>query len=458
MSARAGAIARGPGPPPRATPEIRHLYVHAPFCARRCRYCDFAVTVDRRPQGGRWLHAIEAELAILARGGEVRLADRIETLYLGGGTPSLLNTGAVAGLGAVVGAQRMAEDGFEWTAEANPESFGDETARAWVRAGVNRISFGVQSFDPGALRWMGRLHSAADAARAIALARAAGIGNLSLDLIFGLPGTVARDWRRDLERALSLNAPHISLYGLTIEEGTPLARLLHEGRIRPVGEERYSDEYLLAAELLAAAGYDHYELSNFARPGFASRHNLACWRGAPYLGLGNGAHSFHGGRRTWNERDWARYATRIEAGGLARSGSERPNSGQRRLEELWLALRTTRGVDPTTLSPAALPRLQSWCARGLATDRDDRIRLTPRGWLLLDSLAVELDAACAHSPSSASPLPLPFAPSGHREIAGVAPDRGRSRARDSAKPLPLAPSGIMIHSTKSCEPVGEGCE
>ncbi len=405
MDGSRGESLRGSGSPPRTTTEIRHLYVHAPFCARRCRYCDFAVTVERRPESARWLRAIEAELALLERGGEVRLADRIETLYLGGGTPSLLDAGAVAGLGGVVGAERMAADGFEWTAEANPESFQSETARAWARAGVNRISFGVQSFDPGALRWMGRLHSAADANAAIARARAAGIDNLSLDLIFGLPNPVARDWRRDLDGALSLAAPHISLYGLTIEEGTPLARLLREGRIRPAGEERYRDEFLLAAERLAAEGYDHYELSNFARPGFASRHNRACWRGAPYLGLGNGAHSFHGGRRHWNERDWARYATRIEAGGLARSGGERPGLGQRRLEKIWLALRTAKGLDPAALPPAALPLLGRWRARGLAMARSDRIHLTPRGWLLLDTLAVELDAACARPASSGSPSP-----------------------------------------------------
>lgn len=388
MTVRAGSHAAS-----LRTGAVRNLYVHAPFCARRCCYCDFAVTVDRRPDSARWLNAIRRELSSVLSGGEAALADELETLYVGGGTPSVLDPECIAALADVAGRERMRGSGFEWTVEANPESFTGQVAHGWASAGVNRISFGVQSFDSGALKWMGRLHSAAEAGEAVARAKSAGVVNLSVDLIFGLPGSVGRDWRDDIERALHLDVPHVSLYGLTVEEATPLARFVREGRVAMAGEARYRDEYLYACEALAAAGYRHYEVSNFARPGFASLHNRACWRGAPYLGLGNGAHSYVGGRRWWNERDWARYARRVEGDGSGRAGSEALTSQQRRLEALWLALRTARGVEENAVGRPAAPLLGTWRNRGLAVDAGDSVRLTPNGWLMLDELTLELDAA-----------------------------------------------------------------
>lgn len=373
--------------------EIGNVYVHAPFCARRCCYCDFAVTVDRRPDSAGWLDAIRTEFEALRTAGEAPLASDIETLYVGGGTPSLLDPCSLGALARLVGARRMRSRGFEWTAEANPESFTEGVAREWAASGVNRISFGVQSFSPQALKWMGRLHTAADAEQAVRRAKTAGVANLSADLIFGLPDTVVRSWKEDLDRALRLEVPHISLYGLTVEDGTPLARLVRQGRASIAGESRYRDEYLFAAEMLSRAGYEHYEVSNFARRGFASRHNRACWRGAPYLGLGNGAHSYFGGRRWWNERDWARYAGRVAESGSGRAGSEELSVEQQRLEAVWLALRTKTGVDPAALAPAASQVLGTWRIRGLAVPSNGRVRLTPEGWLVLDDLTVELDAA-----------------------------------------------------------------
>ena len=402
---------------------IRNVYVHAPFCARRCRYCDFAVEVDRRPDGAAWLAAIRAELDWAEGPAEIPLAPSLETLYVGGGTPSVLDPRLVAQLAAVVGRGRTRAPGFEWTVEANPESFDGRVARRWAEGGVNRVSFGVQSFDRGALRWMGRLHAPADAGKSVRAARAAGVHNLSVDLIFGLPGTVPRDWRADLERALGLEVPHVSLYGLTVEKGTPLARAVGEGRVAPCGDERYRDEYLLAAETLALAGYDHYEVSNFALPGFESRHNAACWRGAPYLGLGNGAHSHHDGRRWWNERAWPAYRDRVARSGSGRAGSERPTPRQARLERLWLALRTAAGLDAAafntgdppasdldaaTLSTAASSVTRRWVAAGLAERENATVRLTPDGWLVLDELTLELDAALERS-ESRTPRALPLA-------------------------------------------------
>jgi len=172
-------------------------------------------------------------------------------------------------LGGLIEPRRLANPALEWTVEANPESFSEQTAAVWAAAGVNRVSFGVQSVDPHALRWMGRLHSASDARLAVERARAAGVANLSVDLIFGLPDRVRRSWKDDVARALDLEVPHISLYGLTVEKGTPLHRDVRRGRARMPAGERYRDEYLHAAETLSRAGYRHYEVSNFALPGFA---------------------------------------------------------------------------------------------------------------------------------------------------------------------------------------------
>ncbi|MDE2677040.1 MAG: radical SAM family heme chaperone HemW [Gemmatimonadota bacterium] len=389
---------KGPG-------EVRNVYVHAPFCARRCCYCDFAVEVNRRPDSAEWLAAIRTELDGVRGSGRVRLSSALESLYVGGGTPSVLDPRNVAGLAAVVGRERTLAPGFEWTVEANPESFTGSVARQWAEGGVNRVSFGVQSFSSAALRWMGRLHSAEDAGEALKSARAAGISNLSVDLIFGLPASISRDWRNDLERVLDLEVPHISLYGLTVEKGTPLARAVGQERITPCGEARYREEYLLAAETLADAGYHHYEVSNFARPGFGSRHNTACWKGAPYLGLGNGAHSYSGGRRWWNERGWAVYRDRVSRSGNGRAGSEVPTAQQTRLETIWLALRTRDGLQAAVPGSAALSVVRRWEARGLAELRNGAVRLTPEGWLVMDALTLELDGALQRHGSEGPPGP-----------------------------------------------------
>ena len=381
---------------------VRNVYVHAPFCARRCFYCDFAVEVNRRPDSADWLAAIKTELDWMQESGRVRLSSVLETLYVGGGTPSVLDPRHVAELAAVVGRERTRAPGVEWTVEANPESFTGSVARRWAEGGVNRVSFGVQSFSSAALRWMGRLHSAEDAGDALKAARAAGISNLSVDLIFGLPASISRDWKGDLERALSLEAPHVSLYGLTVEKGTPLARAVGEERITPCGETRYREEYLLAAETLTRAGYEHYELSNFSLPGFASRHNTACWKGAPYVGLGNGAHSYSDGRRWWNERDWGTYRDRVARSGNGRAGDEVLNPQQARLESIWLALRTRDGLPADSLGPAASAVVHRWEAGGLAEREDGAVRLTPEGWLVMDAVTLELDGALQRSGSEGS--------------------------------------------------------
>src|SRR5690606_18225905 len=228
---------------------------------------------------------------------------QLRTVYVGGGTPSLLGAGAMEALRRRLEPYVRLADDVEWTVEANPESFDEAVARGWREAGVNRLSLGAQTFDEGALRWMGRLHDADGPARAVEAARRAGIENVSLDLIFGLPARLGRDWGADLDRALALEPTHVSLYGLTAEPATPLGRWVGEGRETLADEDAYEAEYMLAADRLAAAGYVHYEVSNFARPGRESRHNSAYWTGAAYLGLGPSAHSYVPPERRWNLRD-----------------------------------------------------------------------------------------------------------------------------------------------------------
>jgi oxygen-independent coproporphyrinogen-3 oxidase len=296
-------------------------------------------------------------------------------------------------LAVVLGRRRLTAPDLEWTAEANPESLTPELASAWRRAGLNRLSIGIQTFNADALRWMGRLHGAEGADQAVDVARAAGFENLSVDLIFGLPGRLGRSWRQDLERVLAMDLPHVSLYGLTVEAGTPLGRAVREGKEEPIDAQQYGDEYLLAAELFVAAGYEHYEVSNFAKPGRRSRHNAAYWDGRPYLGLGNGAHSFADPVRRWNLRDWAAYQKSACAGTLPEDDREAVDDDGRRLERLWLGLRAREGVPFTSLNDRQRSVAKAWSGRGWTRTSETALRLNAEGWLLLDELAVELDGA-----------------------------------------------------------------
>jgi oxygen-independent coproporphyrinogen III oxidase len=371
------------------TPE--HLYIHVPFCVRRCVYCDFAVTATSSAPVDAWLDAVVAELAQWREAHDWSAPLPLRTLYIGGGTPSMLGTGAMSRLRDALAAFASWNDGIEWTAEANPETFPLELARDWMRAGVNRVSLGAQTFHEPALRWMGRLHGAEGPARAVAAAREAGFDNLSIDLIFGLPDSLGRDWARDLGHALELAPEHVSLYGLTAEAGTPLGRRVAEGTQRLADEDGYAAQYRLAAETLRGAGYEHYEVSNFAQPGRESRHNQAYWRHRPYLGIGPGAHSFMPPVRSWNVRDWAEYRARLLSGRSAREGEETLGGSELSLESTWLGLRSTGGLPVAALTSAQQALVTSWESAGLAQRAGDQVQLTTEGWLLLDRLAVELD-------------------------------------------------------------------
>jgi oxygen-independent coproporphyrinogen III oxidase len=393
----------------------RSLYVHVPFCARRCGYCDFAVEANAEPPVDGWLRAISAELALVARERAWSGPLELDTLYVGGGTPSLLGPEAMARLLEGLRPYAKLREGAEWTCEANPESFTLDLARDWRAAGVNRLSLGAQTFDPAALRWMGRLHGPDGPARALEAARGAGFQDVGLDLIFGLPGHLGRDWRADLARAVELAPEHISLYGLTAEAGAPLGRRVAEGREALADEDRYAEEYLLAHERLVAAGYEHYEVSNFARGGRRSRHNVVYWTGAPYAALGPGAHGFQPPHRTWNVRSWPAYRSMVESGVPPVEGQEEIDSETAALEAIWLGLRTAEGFRIRAAGGRTTKLVSSWVRAGLASECGERVRLTAAGWLLLDQLAVELHAL--------------------QGPPGSAPNRKRRMPIDAAEPL-----------------------
>lgn len=360
-----------------------HVYLHVPFCARRCSYCDFAIAVRAVTPEREYVEAVLTEWRARRQHPAVRRDPDLTTVYFGGGTPSRLGGAAIGALldGLADGA-RLSPDA-EITLEANPDDVTPEQAESWARAGINRVSLGVQSHDPAVLEWMHRTHRPEQVAPAVRALQDAGITDLSLDLIFALPTALRRDWFRDLDLTLELDPTHVSLYGLTVEPKTPLARWTARGEVTTVPDERYAEEYLTAHDTLVNNGFDHYEVSNAARPGHRARHNSAYWRGANYVGLGPSAHSFLDGVRSWNVREWADYAARALSGESMRGGEERLDADQWRLEELYLGLRTDAGLAPWRVPEAARA---SWLREGWAVAAPEHLRLTAEGWLRLDAL------------------------------------------------------------------------
>jgi oxygen-independent coproporphyrinogen-3 oxidase len=366
-----------------------HLYIHVPFCARRCSYCDFAIAVRRTVPSDAYVAAVLREWALWQTHPVWEQSPEIQTIYFGGGTPSRLVPGAIARLLDAFRLDRPVSESAEITLEANPEDVAPDAAASWRNAGVNRLSLGVQSFDPAVLGWMHRTHTVEQVGQAVDILRGARLDELSLDLIFGLPAALNRNWSADLDSAFALEPQHLSLYGLTIEPQTPLGRWTTRGEVVPVDEDRYAAEFLAAHAALAAHGYEHYEVSNAAKPGHRARHNSAYWRRAPFIGLGPSAHSGFGRERRWNVRDWSAYERLLEAGKSPLAGSELLDSGAIGLEQLYLGLRTHEGLAAARV-PAATT--QAWESQGWALQIGDRIRLTSEGWLRLDALVPALQS------------------------------------------------------------------
>jgi putative oxygen-independent coproporphyrinogen III oxidase len=356
------------------------VYVHVPFCAARCDYCDFATWTDRAHLTTRYVDACATDLRARVRRDGLAPATSV---FLGGGTPSLLTPRQVA----TVLREIPLAAGAEVTVECNPDSVDDEKLAGYRAAGVDRLSFGVQSMRRHVLRALGRTHDPDNVASAVHAARSAGLERVNLDVIYGTPGESLDDWRATLTDVLALGPDHVSAYALTVEPGTPLGRMVEAGTRPAPDDDDQADKYVLADELLGSAGFEWYEISNWARPGEECRHNQLYWHGGDYLGIGCAAHGYTGGRRWWNVRTPERYVACVEAGTSAEAGSERLDDGVRAAEALALALRTRRGV---VLDRPAEVVAEELAALGLL-DRDaGRWRLTVRGRLLASEVTVRL--------------------------------------------------------------------
>jgi oxygen-independent coproporphyrinogen-3 oxidase len=371
------------------------VYVHIPFCASRCSYCDFFSTLNLANAGERYVDALIAES--LLRCDELQ-GEPVRTLYLGGGTPSqlpvLLLERLVSGLRGVLDLSGLEE----FTIEANPDDVTPEWCAALPPLGVNRVSMGVQSFEDSILRFIGRRHTARQAVEAVGNLRAAGIDNISIDLIYGLPGQTIASWTDSVRQALDLRPQHISAYGLTYEEGTRLWRQRECGEVVEVPEEQCLEMYRILVDELLAAGYEHYEISNFALPGCHSRHNSSYWNDTPYLGLGAAAHSYDGRIRRYNPHDLQRYIVLVLAGETA-CEQEELTRWERYDERVMLGLRTSRGVDAARLREDFGD--EAWrhfvreaehhiAAGNLQVSTDGQYVLTSEGIMLSDSVMRDL--------------------------------------------------------------------
>jgi len=349
------------------------VYVHVPFCAARCDYCSFATWTDRHHLTDAYLDACRTDLARHRAEG----LPTASSVFVGGGTPSMVPAGALVELLAEIPRRGDAEV----TVECNPDDVTPALLETYRSGGVTRLSLGVQSTSPHVLAALGRSHDRDNVVRAVALARDLGFETFNLDIIYGGAGETLDDWRRTLDDVVALDPPHVSAYALTVEAGTPLAA----DPDRHPDDDDQADKYLAATEQLGAAGLQWYEISNWARPGHECRHNLLYWTMGEYQGLGCAAHSHRAGRRFWNLRTPDRYIDAVRGGGSVEAADERLDASASALEALQLSLRTRHGVPSGALDAAALPGLVA-----PHPDEDDRVVLTVAGRLLANEVALRL--------------------------------------------------------------------
>jgi oxygen-independent coproporphyrinogen-3 oxidase len=370
------------------------VYVHIPFCARACDYCDFATWTDRAHLVDAYVEACLVDLARRGAGGDLVPAS---TVFFGGGTPSLLDAGQLVALLDAIPRAR----GAEVTVECNPDTVDEAKLAAYRAGGVTRVSFGVQSMQPHVLAALGRTHDSGNVTRAVAWAHAVGLESCNVDIIYGTPGESMGDWRATLEGVLALDVPHVSAYALTVEPATALGRRVAAGAPAPSDDDQAA-KYELADDLLSAAGLEWYEVSNWARPGYECRHNLLTWAGGDYVPIGCAAHGHRDGRRSWNVRTPERFIERVASGRDPESGYEILDAVGRAEERITLALRTRDGAE---LPTEALEEARTLERDGFLDLIGRRAVLTHRGRLLATEVTARLLLAAA--PGPARPLTTP---------------------------------------------------
>ncbi|CAN5794924.1 radical SAM family heme chaperone HemW [soil metagenome] len=362
------------------------IYLHVPFCLTRCGYCDFNAYAGLDELQPRYLRAMLSEISLAAPEWH---DEEFASVFLGGGTPTSMPPEA---LGSLLAALRRSFDvsrDAEITTEANPDTVADASLTALLETGYSRLSMGAQSFDPAVLRSLERLHAPESVRRAIGAARAAGYSNVNLDLIYGAHAETLDSWERTLAETISLAPEHVSAYALTIEPATALGRAVARGEVPKPDPDTQADMFLLACSMLRDAGYGHYEISNWAKPGYECRHNLGYWRRQPYLGLGAGAHSYRQDHRWWNVRPPEEYLATVERGDLPKGGEETLEPGDVSLEEVFLRLRILEGVPTSWVDD---DRARPFLEGGLLIEEEGSLVPTERGMLLLNELVLGLTA------------------------------------------------------------------
>lgn len=369
------------------------IYIHIPFCKTRCIYCDFYSTT-RSELLSRYVQALCRELEMRK---DYLKGEAVETIYFGGGTPSQLKEGDFKQIFETIKKQWGMEDCQEITLEANPDDLTTEYTNMLARLPFNRISMGIQTFNDGMLKLLNRRHDANTAIEAVRHCRQAGFDNISIDLIYGLPGETEAHWEQDLQQAISLEVEHISAYHLTYEPNTPIYNMLRRHLVQEVDEESSVGFFSMLIDTLQAAGYEHYEISNFCQPGRYSRHNTSYWKGIPYLGCGPSAHSFDGVDREWNVSSIDGYLHGIENGKRNYEREERDDA-TRYNEFILTSLRTRWGIPLEQLKQDFGSRMWQYCLdmaapslqNGKLTKQDGSLRLTREGIFISDSIMSDL--------------------------------------------------------------------
>lgn len=367
------------------------IYIHIPFCKQRCSYCDFHFSTTYQPYREQLIQSLSKELELR----KDYLEEKVETVYFGGGTPSLLTKEELEVLLIKVRQHYFLEEEIECTLESNPDDITPEKLEEWKDMGINRLSIGLQSFKEADLKWMNRAHNSKESYQSVLMAQRSGFTNITIDLMYGLPELTLDEWRGHIQKVIDLDVPHISAYCLTVEQKTALAAWVKKGEIHPAEEEQQSEQFEVLVELLTAAGYEHYEISNFAKPEAHSRHNSNYWRGKHYLGIGPSAHSFNGVSRSWNLANNQLYIHALE-NKKKWMETEELSSEDRFNELLLTGLRTKWGValsaleDIHPLGSTFRQKVQQLKDEQLMKEEGDYLHLTTKGKLQADRIASDL--------------------------------------------------------------------